>query len=338
MNRTPAKELNRAMPKPPVKLPQQQQFVKVPAEYVDSLINGTLDTTSFAILVSLLRLCDWPTGVYKTCASKLAVDGNKPRDIRYYLEFLEDCGRIVRELPRKGSHIAYPILLNNYVPPVGENKGTLLRPVDVKPTTFSQWLAAKTGASHGKKQQGSRQETDTAHGKKQHPSRQCIAGNQDTDKINIKNTLKINQDDVPTPSDIEGIQASTTAEHNQDKNPSRQSVAVKEIPTKEIPTVETHGDTRLNTSPDSGGAPPAQPQPQAEEQTMSAEPYKPFYIRELEDLKSRRPSPYLKDRIAKLEEKYRAQIAAYEEQRRLASLTPAQLKAAWKECAKEVTG
>jgi len=123
-------------------------FTKVPNEWLEFLAEGQLDPLALTILIILHKQADYSTGYWNGCAYRLLLavgDHLSLRAIQYRLQFLEDAG-FLSSTHERGKRGSYRVVLNNYVPTSGANKGTLLRPTQIT-SAIPKWLHCEANSA-----------------------------------------------------------------------------------------------------------------------------------------------------------------------------------------------
>jgi hypothetical protein len=92
-----------------------------------------MDERMFAVYIVLLGACDYTTGVWMGCASRLAALMGNRWKVRVYQRILNDLKRakyITSHCKPSPGATFYRIEINNYVPITGPQKGQKLRKVE----------------------------------------------------------------------------------------------------------------------------------------------------------------------------------------------------------------
>lgn len=95
----------------------------------DHVFKGWMDADMFLAYCIMLRHCDWATGIWQGSADELVFRSGRQwsqRTAQRAMERLCD-GCYITSGHLRGHRGNYPVFINNYVPPCGENKGKKLR-------------------------------------------------------------------------------------------------------------------------------------------------------------------------------------------------------------------
>lgn len=104
--------------------------LKVWAGLFDHLENGRMDGNMFAAYLIMCRTCDWPTGIWTGSAERLFALFPELGSVRTAQRVMRclALGRYITMGNQRGVRGNYPVWINNYIPPCGENQGKKIRP------------------------------------------------------------------------------------------------------------------------------------------------------------------------------------------------------------------
>jgi len=108
-----------------------QAFLRMRKGIFEHVRKGWMDGSMFLAYSVLLETCDWATGVWHGSGARLRdLTGSQwsERTAERVLEQLAE-GKYIESKYQRGKRGNYDVLINNYIPTSGEDKGKKLRPV-----------------------------------------------------------------------------------------------------------------------------------------------------------------------------------------------------------------